>query len=265
MQSKILALSLLALSAAARAETTDCTEIMSVPYFITAPGTYCLKGSVSGSGGVHISADDVVVDLNEHKLEGPTHGVWSSSVVKNVVVRNGTIRAVTYAVQLLGSGVTGDHLVEGLRAEGSIHVGGNGSVVRGNVVTGASIPAANTVQFAIEVGEGTGIRVSDNVIVNSALPGVNESGGIRVWKGIGAAIERNVISDTTPAVVNRGLGIMLQYSKGATVTSNQVVNLKTGISNEYAGYPVLFRDNSVHGAVTPFSGGVIAGSTNYSF
>ena len=93
---------LLAVSSVARAEVTDCTVISSLPYTVNAPGIYCLKGSlsldVSGIVAVRIDADDVVLDLNGHTLDGSGAGVETASLGvvavdhKNVTVRNGTIR-----------------------------------------------------------------------------------------------------------------------------------------------------------------------------
>lgn len=260
-----LTLSLLALSAVARAETTDCTVIASVPYKISAPGVYCLRSSVSGSNGIAIGSADVVLDLNGHTLEAPVDGVRSVTLLKDVTVRNGVIRAGKHAVRLQAAPGAGHLVVEGIRAEGNVEVSGNGSVVRNNVIVAATIPATTASQFAIQVGEGTGIRVSDNVVVNSALSGVANSGGIHVWKGIGAVIERNTISNTELPAVPHSHGIMLWYSKGATVVGNGIADVQVGIVNNTDWNPVLFRDNSVHGATVPFQGGVMAGSTNYSF
>ncbi len=257
-------LSLLALSSGVRAETTDCTGITAVPYNITAPGIYCLKNSVSGDG-ITIRTNDVVLDLNGHTLEAGKFGVHSDRVVKNITVRNGAIRADTYAVHLQGNGATGYHLVEGLRAEGVVHVGGNGSVVRNNRVITASIPVAVTIHYAIQVAAGTGIRVSDNTIVNPFLPGANEIGGIRVTGGTGAVVERNAISSTTLPTAPSSRGILLQASTGSAVIANHITNLQQGVANTNDTHPVIFRDNTVHGAVTPYQGGVMAGTTNHSF
>jgi hypothetical protein len=261
----VLAAALLASSSAASAETTDCTEITAVPYVINAPGVYCLKSSVAGNDGIKVYSANVVIDLNGHTLEAPKFGVHTPVVVANVTVRNGAIRAATYAVLLQGNGETGYHRVEELRAQGMIAVAGNGAVVRGNLVTGAAAPAGGTGHYAIQVGEGAGIRVSDNIVLNSATSGQSESGGISLWKAVGAAVERNVISDAAPVAVPVSHGIKLYYSNGTMVSGNHVANLKQGVVNHSPSYPVLYRDNSVHGAATPFSGGVMVGATNVSF
>ncbi len=72
------ALLLPVLGATARAET-PCTEINALPFYITAPGTYCLGDSLSyadgrGSAAISIESDDVVVDLKGHVLDGAPSG-----------------------------------------------------------------------------------------------------------------------------------------------------------------------------------------------
>ena len=137
-----ITLVLLAVSAAARAEVTGCTEISSVPSTLSLPGIYCLNSSlvasVTSGAAIAVSADDVVVDLNGHTLEaaGPNNALGVRTIAnKNVTVRNGTIRGFAGAVALGNSGATSQgHIVEKLRAEGStsfgIRVQGAGSIVR---------------------------------------------------------------------------------------------------------------------------------------
>src|SRR5437868_514574 len=127
MQSTIrsiaLALSLLAVGAAARAETTDCTEMAVMPYTITQSGVYCLKASQQINGvGVFVVADDVTIDLNGHALvNAGTNGIGiiNQQTQKNIVVRNGTVRGGSQGVELTGPG----HLVERMRVELSSDTG----------------------------------------------------------------------------------------------------------------------------------------------
>src|SRR5258706_13590844 len=123
IRSILFALSLLALSASARAETTDCTEMAVLPYFITQRGVYSLKASQQVNGnGVFVVADDVTIDLNAHAIVGAgTNGIAiiTHQTQKNIVVRNGPIRGFSEGVNLTGSG----HSVERMRVEGSASTG----------------------------------------------------------------------------------------------------------------------------------------------
>jgi hypothetical protein len=266
MQRKLLvsavAASLLALGTAS-AETTQCTEITAVPFQITAPGVYCLKGSVSGNGGVLIGADYVTLDLNGHTL-AVTSGIGVAGFgSRNATVRNGTIRGGTFAVSLEGFQGTSGHLVEGIRAEGvGLRVYGDGSVVRNNVVIGAN--GGTTINYGIETGNGAGMRVSDNVIANPGAGFSGEVGGIRVINATGALIERNAITRAEPPVPGANYGILMMSSEGTTVAANRIVNAYFGIFSNTFG-AALFVDNVVRGAAKPFGGGVMVGSTNVSY
>src|SRR6266850_7666789 len=153
---------LLVLSASARAETTDCTQITSLPFFITQPGVYCLKASLGGLGGISVQADDVTIDLNGHTLEPSSIGVAAYADQRNITVRNGTIRGGSRAIYFAGAGGSG-HLVERIRAEGGgIFVAGQGGAVRNNTVIGTADANLGPV-YGIEIAESTGMRVSDNV------------------------------------------------------------------------------------------------------
>ena len=88
-QACLTLLLLFGLSAAARAEVTNCTEILSLPYTVSTPGIYCLRTSLSfpNSWGIviRIDVDDVVLDLNGHVLESTyvgnsaANGVYASN------------------------------------------------------------------------------------------------------------------------------------------------------------------------------------------
>jgi hypothetical protein len=114
----------------ATAETTMCTAITSLPYTISAPGTYCLLGNLTtstpGGPAITIAANSVTLDLNGHKLAGSAgpstiaQGIVASGR-RFVVVRNGIVRGFF-------SGVTIDDdstasVIEDMIAEGNYAVG----------------------------------------------------------------------------------------------------------------------------------------------
>ena len=293
-----LTLSLLALGPPARAEATLCTAIASLPHTITAPGIYCLKSSLAAAGtGITIDASDVTVDLNGYALEVTVTGVTSHGR-SNITVRNGTIRGGSYGVALTGIGTSGN-LVERMRVEGSTESGitihGHGGVVRNNVVIGVG-NTPNGDKAGIQASFGTGLRVSDNQVVDTGLTTPDQIepvdasaararvNAIRVPMPIpgqivdaisvvdapGAVIERNLVSNT--AMMSSELsavGIRIYPTAGSTipmtttVVGNRIVNMTTGIDN--SGASSLYLKNAVSGAATPFTGGTLAGGTNHSF
>jgi hypothetical protein len=266
-----MTLVLLAVSAAARAEVTGCTEVSSVPFTATAPGIYCLKSSlvasVAAGAAIDVNADDVVVDLNGHALEasGPNNalGVRAASN-KNVTVRNGTIRGFAGAVAL-GSFTTPTqgHVVEKLRAEGNsafgIRVQGAGSIVRNNLVirTGGSKGGSSGI-----IAIGSGVHIVDNEVVETVEGTGSQAIAINVGGAPGAVIERNVVSNEAFGPTD-SYGIFVSSTCPKTaIMGNRVANMRKGIFLFASG---VYHDNTVGGATTPFGGANAPGATNLSF
>src|SRR3954471_689763 len=74
------------------------TPVSSLPFTISAPGSYYLTGNLTASGseaGITVSADNVTIDLNGFALTGGPSGVASGIDVpaaqENLCVRNGTV------------------------------------------------------------------------------------------------------------------------------------------------------------------------------
>jgi len=264
-----LAFALIVPSAALRAETTKCTEIMSAPYVIPAPGIYCLNNSLAGS--IAVNADDVVLDLNGHVLQSGSPGSGAGVHAfdrQNITVRNGTIRGYNRAVQITGK-LSRSHVIERLRimdnSDGAISVQGDGSVVRHNMLLNNGYDAGSGARFVI-LANGDGIHIADNQIIESGVGATFEVVGIRT-NGSGVAVERNVVSNAEVGSHNsRGILVNGGSTSRNSVVGNRVVNMKIGIMNGFgfAG-PAVFMDNTVGGATTPFTGGVMAGTTNTSF
>jgi hypothetical protein len=268
------ALILVAFSSAARAEATSCTEIASVPVNITAPGVYCLKKSVSlaipQGQAITILTDDVVLDLNGHVLanfpgaagEG-ARGIYANNR-KNITLRNGAIRGFAIGVNLENSaGNSMAHLVEHLLLDRSTHIGlavdGEGSVIRGNRIVRTGAMSFTYGIFA--AGAGT------HVIANEVTATVEKTGGqaygIYAYLLGGGAVERNVVGNWAYGP-SASTGIYVANGSGVTVAGNRITNMRTGIFT-FGGAPNLYLDNAVGGAATPFVGGVMAGTSNYTF
>lgn len=79
------------------------TPITSLPYVISAPGVYYLSGNLAGSasGGITISADNVVLDLRGFTLTGDTlsAGIMVGAY-RNIEIRNGTVASFDVGVNL---------------------------------------------------------------------------------------------------------------------------------------------------------------------
>jgi hypothetical protein len=269
---------LLAVPPAARADITDCTEITSVPFFIHASGVYCLKRSLRTSivaDGIHIRADDVVVDLNGHVLENSAGSVGGQSGIRavdssNVVVRNGTVRGFFAGVffQSLGRG----NVVEGMRLEHNIAYGvnsqGPGAIVRNNVVLGTGPGVSSHVTTGLQIDKGDFAVVTGNQVLHTiGNPNSNfqRLEGISVINSVGALIARNVVSGQPGSDVSSG--IVLLVGGRNSVIGNRIVNMRTGISIG-SEQPSVYHSNVVGGATTPFligRGVTTAGGANFTF
>src|SRR5262249_57244754 len=71
-------------ASSARAETTQCLPVTSVPSVITSPGVYCLIGDLAtrmtSGNAIEIQADNVVLDLNGHRLNGAGGGAGTTAM-----------------------------------------------------------------------------------------------------------------------------------------------------------------------------------------
>jgi hypothetical protein len=265
-----LACALTFAAAAARAETTLCTDITSAPFVISSPGIYCLKNSISGM--IQIQSSDVVLDLNGHVVASPTPGQGGGIVASdaaNLTVRNGTVRGFSVGIQISGRASRG-HLIERLKvtdnADTAIYVAGDGSVVRHNMLLNNGFNPAIGPRWVL-YASGDGVHIADNQVVESGVGALYEVVGIRT-DGSGVAVERNVVSNTVVGVHNsRGILVNGAATARNSVVGNRIVNMKIGIMNGFGSAgPAIFMDNTVGGAtIAPFSFGVLAGSTNFSY
>jgi hypothetical protein len=265
LRSTSIALLLLASASAAQAETTNCTVLTS-PTTISAPGIYCLNGSLSG-GGILIDADHVVLDLNGHTLEAGGAAVGISSNDKNhITVRNGTVRGFAWGIAMGNSGTGDGIVVEDMRVLDNTEVGiqviGRGAVVRNNQLIGNGGSAGSGTRFGILVS-GPGTVVKDNELIDTGVGATSNVDAIQVSRGGGSVVERNVISNSA-AAGSSPIAINFLQSVGAAAVGNRISGFARGIRFS-SGSTGIYMDNTVGGAVTPFTGGTAAGATNFSF
>src|SRR6185436_5060329 len=124
----ILTVALALAAGAARAETTLCTPINSLPTSITTQGIYCLNSDFAlnlGAGAaISIETNNVVIDLNGHKIGNLAAGTgtFANGIYgfqrQNVTIRNGTLRGFRYGIVLLDDPpftTSQGHLIEDVR------------------------------------------------------------------------------------------------------------------------------------------------------
>ena len=228
-------------AAAARAETVNCMPVTALPAVITVQGIYCFTGDLATSvpfgNAIEILTNNVVLDLNGHKLGGLAAGPSTQAVGiyaadhQNITIRNGTIRGFFYGIALDDLGASQGHVVEDIRAvqntrEG-IDVRGSGVIVRNNQVVatgGTTVFGSNASAIGI-VAIGGGARVLNNDVIKTVKQGF-------AFGSIGALAVNNRITQADHG---------LDYQDTSTGK---------------------YRDNLTVNVATPYTGGTNVGNNN---
>jgi hypothetical protein len=235
------------------------TRITSIPYLISAPGSYYLGSNLTytGSGdGIIVGADNVTIDLMGFALNGSGSGRYGISMYgrKNVEIRNGTTTGWTTGVreESLYSGSL--HRIINVRAVGNTE----GIVLegRGHLVKGCEATAT---------GVNLGIYIANNYGTVSGCRVKNVDGdGIRVGGGL---VSDNVVIFTGTHAFHRyginctGAGVLIKGNKvsgcyygvmggsGLNVIGN-TVDAASGTTGFYLldDYSNLLDQNTVTGA-----------------
>lgn len=257
-------------AAAASAETTLCTGyVTAVPTTINASGNWCLQGNLATAAttgaAITIAASDVVLDLNGFRLANTatdtaltTIGVYAWNL-RNITIRNGTIRGFYRGIQITDSGSSAGHLVEGIRADSNklmgILVGGKASIVRNCQVAGTtgSTATADVNATGIQVG-GSGARVANNDVTDTVAMGLGSARAIAVSLD-GVVVEGNRVANATASATSTGIKVL--SGDDALVVGNDIANMGFGVY--FSGHG-KYRDNLTSGVTTPYAGGVDAGN-----
>ncbi len=242
--SLLAALALAAAAAPAGAETLNCTPINAVPAVITLPGVYCFTKSlvttISTGKAIDIQANNVVLDMNGHRLGGlgaglgtTADGIYSFNR-QNITIRNGTVRGFLIGVRMGGSGGSQGHLVEDVRADLNTYTGirveGTGNIVRNNqvVATGGTTSGFTSAWGIVVIG--VGARVINNDVIT-----VTDGGGV-------------------------SFGISITDGSDGLAVNNRITSADMGV--QYAGSTGKYRDNLTSNVTTPYTGGTDAGNNN---
>jgi hypothetical protein len=147
------------------------TPISSLPFAIINSGSYYVTTNltgIAGTNGISVLADNVSIDLNGFTLTGvpgSSNGVWAATFVRNIAVRNGTLRNWVRKGADLGNALNAQ--MESLRASDN---GSDGLLVgTGGIVTDCSAYA--------NVGNGiagfNGSLVEKSSAYNNSVAGID--------------------------------------------------------------------------------------------
>ena len=187
------------------------TPISSLPFTISAPGSYYLTGNLSpgvNQNGIIVAADNVTIDLDGFTLSGGGGGsgeaIWSSTARQNVVIRNGTLR------NWPGSGVN-------FYDSGSVLTTVENIQSISNGFTGIAVKNGSHVKDCLTVGNGIrGILVDTDTLVEHCKASGNLSLGIGA--GTGCQLLNN-LSETN--------GTGLSISGPNNIVSGNIVRFNT--------------------------------------
>jgi hypothetical protein len=234
----------------AGAETVNCTAITALPATISTPGIYCLNDdlatAITTGNAVEITANNVIFDLNGHKIAGLAAGTATQATGifinqrKNVTIRNGTVRGFYGAIRINDTSpytASQGHLIEDVRADRNTGFGfwvsGRGNILRNNqvVVTGGSTFTGPNVSAIAILVAGPGTRLLKNDVVT-----VTKQGTALSW------------------------GILVSAAADTFLVGNRITQCDRGI--EFISSSGKYRDNVTTGVTTPYTGGTDAGNNN---
>src|SRR5262245_5136045 len=237
---QLIALSVLGIMAAlhfgarpATAQTQTCEHTVSAPaplvgpILITNQGVTCVMTDVTVVAGftvgaaIEILANNVILDLNGHKVGGNAAGAGTTAFGirafqrKNITIKNGTVRGFYQGIYLYDDSpftTSQGHRVEGVRAEGNtaggIEVHGRGGVIRGNQVVDTGGASFDQDGFGI-VAKGPGARVLDNDVFDTTASGLSLFAiGIALRSAPASVAEGNRVGNAVQ--VNGLIGIELR-------------------------------------------------------
>ena len=252
----------------ARAETSNCTSITTLPTVISTQGVYCLKQDLStaitSGTAITINTNNVTIDCNDFKLGGLgggpatlANGIGATNR-SNITVRNCNIRGFYIGVNLSGAS-GGYHMVENSRFDLNTTVGiymsGDGGTIRNNRIydtgngTGFIIAGIQT-EYAVDI-----LNNSINNVI--AKPGSELSAfGIHTNLLGGREVSGNRISGVIADGTSRRAGIYNTNSAGAVIRNNSIYfssPLKAGDVGIRCkvGEPSVSRDNVLNNFAAP--------------
>src|ERR1700719_373122 len=222
------------------------TPISSLPYKITAPGSYYLAANLDATGsgaGITISADNVTLDLNGFALvgggSGSVAGINVPAAQKNILIRNGTVRGWTNGG--ISASNASNSVIQGIRLSNNTAPStffniaglsvGNGSTVKDCFVannsnsSGISVGSACSVSSCVARAnsDGAGIRVMDSCYV---VGNISDSNGTGITMGSGNRIDSNSCTS------NASAGVLIP--SGAT---NNLV-IRNNVRGNNPNYPI---------------------------
>jgi hypothetical protein len=260
---------LLAFAVPARAETTQCMQITTLPATLSTSGMYCLgknlSTSLSSGNAITIAASNITIDCNDRSLVGTAprastraNGLYALDRY-NLTVRHCDIRGFARGVSLEGNS-TGGHRIEDNTVSDSANFGiyakGDNVLARRNRVNNTG---GGTNAGTISIGmllDGSSVGVTGNTIsrVYSTRVSAESAGaqGIRVLGGPGLTISDNRVLDLGPVTDTQlvsGISVLGGFINSQQIRAQALIERNEVVAHQGSqGYPVQVNSATEHDA-----------------
>ena len=248
--------------------------IFVLPWVITTPGSYYVTTNLSPGvnySGIVVAANNVTIDLNGFTLSGgggsSGEGIWASSAIQNLVIRNGTVRnwpgsgvnlydsgssqVTVQNIQSISNGFTGFAVKNGSRVTDCLAVGNgirgilvdNDCLVEhckaaGNGTLGIGAMANCQLRYNQSTGNGTGLSITgtSNLV----------SGNIVVWNTTNYSIvpgnQLDLLLSQVPETISWPAKVKLTGSM--SVTSGNAITINTSnVTIDLNGFTLSSTEN----------------------
>ncbi len=255
----------------AHAETTLCTEIITLPFTITAQGVYCLKKNLNvnlpSGNAITVNAGNATIDFNGWRINNQAplatnqaNGVYAQNR-NNVTLKNGFVRGFFRGIFLSESAVdsSSSHLVEDMKIADSgtigIYVQGDKSVLRYNRVLDTGGGPGN-------IAHGILLQLADDgLVADNIVSGVVETfwnSGVYVSDSDRVRVSGNEVTQVDGGS-NADRGINVVFVDQAIIASNKLLNDSAtgtdGIVDESDSSNITCFNNQIGGfTATPLTG-----------
>lgn len=231
--------------------------ISSLPYTVSASGSYYITGDLTGVLGQHgltIEANDVTIDLMGHSLIGPNPNAGTENGIymngrSNVEIRNGTVCNFLYGIYENDAENSNIHRIINVRAISNTAYGiclsGRGNLIK-------NCTAAYNVQYGISTGLGStlvgntacfnlmhGIYVPGQCLLNNNTANFNNlsDGGyfnISADESINTlGLNHNPLADYSPPQPNPSQWAVAPYDTGGASASMTAATASDSSGVEY--------------------------------
>jgi hypothetical protein len=243
----VLALAGLLACAPARAETTGCTPVASLPATLSTSGHYCLDADLTTASasatGILIAASNVLLDCNDHRVSNTSAGntavgIYVDGTVTGAQVRNCRVEGYYNGIYSGYSGLPeprGTHLV-GNQVKGALvglYLWGSGNLVEDNVVsdgerTGSGYPTG--ISFEFNPGDGAvGNVIRGNTIIafkptQPVAAELHYTIGINLGYQNGTVVEDNLIEGLYARTGGGVYGISSHQSRDLVLRGNRILS-----------------------------------------